>query len=68
MHLAEIEIDEKLWEIWVSKETGVSFDEFKRKSIKRKQSSSTAQANKEVEERNLANAKRILNMHRKDGD
>lgn len=60
-YLIRESVDEKLWEVWINKDTDLSFDDFKKKSIKRSKAKVRA-LSKEEEERIMKDAEDILNM------
>lgn len=59
VYLLEQQIEEQLWEIWVNKDIELSFDEFKKKTVKK---STSKQLSKEEEEEILNKAQSILDM------
>lgn len=61
--LIEQEFEEKLWGIWLHKETGMEFEEFKKESLKQgKNKEERKRMSKEEEEKAISKAEKILQI------
>lgn len=60
-YLIEETIEEKLWELWIHKDIEESFEDFKKKSMKKGKPKSKT-LSKEEEDKIMRKAENILNM------
>lgn len=58
-HIFESQSEEKLWEVWVNKDIELSFEDFKKKSLKK---SNTITITKQEEEEAISKAEQILQI------